>query len=458
MAATGARSFLNSHRTLEVKALLIIALPLIFAYLADVLMVVTAKMVVGRLGAIELAAAGVSTDLGYQLCIVLMGLFSVVGVLVSEAFGASRRQDALPHLLRGLVLSTLLGLAVSVIVLNMASVLWLSGQDERVIALSEPFAFTFAFAMLPIVLFGVLRSFVAAMMRTGFVLFITVFTVVLNYGLMQGLVHGDFGLPRLGIAGAGLAWTVSMWFKCLALAGYTWWLATREKLSAHGWTAWGIKQYWPLLWLGLPVAGIVALESSLFAATSLLSGILGPIELAAYQVVMGWIAVPFVISLGLAEAAMVRVAFWAGAGEAAAARRAGNLGMLIGVAIPLMLVAVPVLAPDLVLRLFLKASDPDYAALAALVPALLIIAAIFQVFDGLQAIASHALRGLKDALMPLAIAGTGYWLIGFGAAYALGFPMGLRAPGLWAGLAVGLIFTGALLAWRFEVLAKRGMR
>jgi MATE family multidrug resistance protein len=155
---------------------------------------------------------------------------------------------------------------------------------------------------------------------------------------------------------------------------------------------------------------------------------------------------------------MVRVAFWAGAGEAAAARRAGNLGMLIGVAIPLMLVAVPVLAPDLVLRLFLKASDPDYAALAALVPALLIIAAIFQVFDGLQAIASHALRGLKDALMPLAIAGTGYWLIGFGAAYALGFPMGLRAPGLWAGLAVGLIFTGALLAWRFEVLAKRGMR
>ena len=123
-----------------------------------------------------------------------------------------------------------------------------------------------------------------------------------------------------------------------------------------------------------------------------------------------------------------------------------------------MLVAIPVFVPDLVMRIFLKASDPDYAEIAALVSVLLVIAAIFQVFDGLQAIASHALRGLKDAVMPLVIAGIGYWIIGFGAAYVLGFPLGLRAPGLWAGLAIGLIFTGSLLAWRFEVLAKRGAR
>lgn len=449
---------MKPSRPQEVRALLIIALPLVFAYLADVLMVVTAKMVVGRLGAIELAAAGISTDLAYQLCIVLMGLFSVVGVLVSEALGAGRRQDALAHLLRGLVLSSVLGVAVTIIVFNLGTVLWLGGQDAKVMALAAPYYFNFAFAMLPIIWFGVLRSFAAAMMRTGFVMAITVITVVLNYGLMQGLVHGDFGLPRMGLAGAGLAWSISMWFKCLCLAAYTLWLVAREKLSAHGWTIMGVRQYLPLLWLGLPVAGIVMLESSLFAATSLLSGILGPIELASYQVVMGWIAVPFVISLGLAEAAMVRVAFWAGTGDAAAARQAGNLGMLIGVAIPLVLVAIPVFVPDLVMRIFLKASDPDYAEIAALVSVLLVIAAIFQVFDGLQAIASHALRGLKDAVMPLVIAGIGYWIIGFGAAYVLGFPLGLRAPGLWAGLAIGLIFTGSLLAWRFEVLAKRGAR
>ena len=124
----------------EAKALLVIALPLIFAYLADVLMVVTAKMVVGRLGALELAAAGISTDLSYQMCIVLMGFFSVVGVLVSEALGAAREADALPELIRGLILSGILGrhrrrlsCSTSVIVLNAA------GQDAEVIRMSAPY-------------------------------------------------------------------------------------------------------------------------------------------------------------------------------------------------------------------------------------------------------------------------------------------------------------------------------
>ena len=130
--------------------------------------------------------------------------------------------------------------------------------------------------------------------------------------------------------------------------------------------------------------------------------------------------------------------------------------MVVGVAIPLVLVTIPVFEPELVIRIFLKASDPDYATIAALSSVLLVVAAVFQVFDGLQAIASHALRGLKDAAMPLIIAGIGYWLIGFCAAYVMGFMLGWGAIGLWAGLAIGLIFTGSLLAWRFEVLAKRG--
>ncbi len=137
------------------------------------------------------------------MCIVLMGFFSVVGVLVSEALGAGRREEAVPHLLRGLILAGVLGLIVTVIVLNLGFVLRVAGQDEEVIRLSAPYYANFAFAMLPIVWFGVLRSFVAALMRTGFVMGITIFTVAMNYILMQGLVHGDFGLPRLGIAGAG---------------------------------------------------------------------------------------------------------------------------------------------------------------------------------------------------------------------------------------------------------------
>lgn len=229
----------------------------------------------------------------------------------------------------------------------------------------------------------------------------------------------------------------------------------RQRLPLHEGTIGGPRAYGPLVRLGLPVAGIVAMESGLFATTSLLSGIMGTVELAAYQMVMGWIAIPFVISLGISEAAMVRVAYFVGARDPAAARQAGNLGMLVGVAVPLLLVIIPVFAPGLVSRIFLDPADPNYAQIGGLVATLLLIAAVFQVFDGLQAIASHALRGLKDAAVPLVIAGIGYWLIGLGSGYVFGFRFGWGAPGLWGGVAIGLAFTGTLLAWRFELLAKR---
>ena len=442
-------------RLLEIKALIVIALPLIFAYLADVLMIITAKMVVGRLGAIDLAAAGVSTDLSYQMCIILMGFFSVVGVLVSEARGALNRERIVPELIRGMILSGLLGLVVTVIVLNLGHVLRALGQQQQVIELAGPYYTGFAFAMLPIVWFGVLRSFAAAMMKTGFVLAVTVVTVVLNYFLMQGLVHGSFGFARMGIAGAGFAWAVSMWFKFLCLALYTFFLIRKRRLPLHPGTIGGPRAYGPLVRLGLPVAGIVAMESGLFAVTSLLSGIMGTVELAAYQMVMGWIAIPFVISLGISEAAMVRVAYFVGARDPAAARQAGNLGLLVGVGVPLLLVVVPLFAPGLVSHIFLDPADPNFATITGLVATLLLIAAVFQVFDGMQAIASHALRGLKDAVVPMVIAGIGYWLIGLGSGYVFGFHFGWGAPGLWGGVALGLAFTGTLLAWRFEILAKR---
>ena len=446
---------MKPSRLLEVKALIVIALPLIFAYLADVLMIITAKMVVGRLGATELAAAGISTDLSYQMCIILMGFFSVVGVLVSEARGALNRERIVPELVRSMILAGLLGLIVTVVVLNLGSVMRALGQQSQVIELAGPYYTGFAFAMLPIVWFGVLRSFAAAMMKTGFVLAVTVVTVILNYILMQGLVHGSFGFAKMGIAGAGFAWAVSMWFKFLCLAVYTYIIVRRNRLPLHQGTIGGPRAYGPLVRLGLPVAGIVAMESGLFAATSLLSGVMGTVELASYQIVMGWIAIPFVISLGISEAAMVRVAYFVGARDPAAARQAGNLGMVVGVGVPLLLVVVPLLAPGLISRIFLDPSDPDYAKIGSLVAGLLLIAAVFQVFDGLQAIPSHALRGLKDAVVPLVIAGVGYWLIGLGSGYVFGFHFGWGALGLWGGVAIGLAFTGTLLAWRFERLAKR---
>ena len=242
-------------------ALLKIALPLIFAYLADVLMVVTTKIVIGKLGYVELAAAGVSADIGFQLAIIVKGLFSAVGVFAAEAYGAGRKDDALVALVRGLALAAVFGLALVVLTLNMGTILYFGGQDPRIIETAKPFYLAFAWSMIPSAFFGVLRSFVSALMRTGFVMFTTVSAVVLNYLLMQGLVHGSFGLPQMGLAGAGWAWSLSLWYMCASLGIYTAWLVRRENLSLHGkpWIT-GLHSLVPMLKLGLPVAGIVALE------------------------------------------------------------------------------------------------------------------------------------------------------------------------------------------------------
>jgi MATE family multidrug resistance protein len=143
------------------------------------------------------------------------------------------RERIVPELVRSMILAGLLGLIVTVVVLNLGSVMRALGQQSQVIELAGPYYTGFAFAMLPIVWFGVLRSFAAAMMKTGFVLAVTVVTVILNYILMQGLVHGSFGFAKMGIAGAGFAWAVSMWFKFLCLAVYTYIIVRRNRLPLH---------------------------------------------------------------------------------------------------------------------------------------------------------------------------------------------------------------------------------
>ena len=443
-------------RAAESALLLKIALPLIAAYLAEFAMLVTTKVVVGRLGYHELAAVGLAGGLSFEVLIVLMGLLSIVGVLVAQAEGAGRRRDAGHAVRQGLIVATALGLPATVLVWNLAPLLALTGQDPKVVELAAPYLHGLAGFVLPVLWFSVLRSFVAALARTGAVMVIAVVAVALNYVLTLGLVRGAFGLPELGVAGAGWATTLVSWIMLAALALYT---CRTPNLRGYGLFL-GRLRFDPaacaeIVRLGLPVAGLVLLEAGLFIAVSILSGVLGVESLAAYEVLMGWIGIPFVIALGLAEATMVRVAYGVGRDSLAAARQAGLLGMAMGVAVLGFLVVIPLGFPELIVRVFLEPGDPGFARVSALTAQLLVIAAIFQVFDGLQAIASRALRGIKDTVAPLWLAGFGYWVLGIGGGSLLTFPAGLGVVGLWWGLAIGLIVTASLLAWRFLRLTGR---
>lgn len=439
----------------ETKTLLQIAAPLIAAYAAEFAMVATTKAIVGGLGYVELAAVGLAGDLTSQIILVSASLFSVVGVLVAQAEGAGRKRDAGVAARQGLMLATLLGLPIMVLVWNLDSLLALTGQDPQVIELMRPFLAPLGFAVLPLLWFFVLRMFVAALARTRGVMAITLAAVGLNYVLCRGLVEGAYGLPELGVAGAGWAKTLVAVFMCVSLVVYAY--ATpifRGYGLFRGRLTFDAPVCGEILKLGLPVVAIVLLESGLFSAVSIFSGALGPVELATYQVMMAWISIAFVAAHGLAEAGMVRVAHHAGGFRVDGARRAGLITFGVGVAIGLALVAPPLLYPQAIVEIFLEPSDPGFEEVLALTSRLLILAAFFQIFDGLQVMASFALRGLRDVVAPLWLAAVGYWGFGVFGGWWLAFPGGLGADGLWWGMAAGLTVTGCLLTWRFVRLTR----
>ncbi len=437
----------------EARMLCIIAGPLIAAYLAEAAILLTTKSIVGKLGYKELASVGLAGDFGLEIAFVFIGVLSVVGVLVAQADGAGNKADAGNAARQGFIVSLLLGIPMTLLVANLDLILALTGQDPEVIALMGSYLVPFSLGMIPLLWFFILRTFVASLAKTGAVMVISIIAIGLNYILCKTLVEGLFGFPALGIAGAGWSMSLVSVFMFLALLAYTYMTPTFRGYGLfRGRLVFDPKTCKQIFYLGLPVAGIVILEAGLFAATSILSGVLGAIPLATYQVIIAWVGIAFMTAHGIAEAGMIRVAHGIGRGSMPAARQAGLLTFAMGIGLLLILTAIPLNFPEPLVKIFLEPNDPGFPAVLELTTRLLILAAFFQIFDGLQVMASLALRGLKDTLVPLYLATIGYWVFGVAGGWYLAFPLGLGVDGLWWGMAVGLTVTGSLLALRFLIL------
>ena len=443
----------------ESRKLLHIALPLTAAYLAEFAMFVTTKMVVGKLGYMELAAVGIAGNLSFEILIISMGLLSIVGVLCAQAEGAGRKHDAGLATRQGFIISLCLGIPAMWMIWNLDIVLRWTNQDPEVITLAQPFLTQLSGFVLPVLFFAVLRNFVSALAQPKAVMVITVGAVLVNYLLTVWFVHGGFGLPAMGLAGAGLAINIVSWLMFFCLL---WFVYRTPSLRGYGLFAdrWRFDPVicGEILRLGFPVAGLVLLEAGMFSAASILSGVIGAETLAAYEVVGAWAGIPFVVALGISEGTMVRVAHGVGRGDIATARKAGFLGMGMGIITLVVMMIVPLGFAATIIDIFISPADPGFAVVSLLATEFLLIVAVFQVFDGLQAVAARALRGVKDSTAPLWIAGFGYWVLGIGGGAWLAFGLGWQGAGIWWGLALGLIVTASLLTWRFHHLTGRMLK
>jgi len=437
----------------ELKATLGIALPLAGAQLSQVLMGFISAALMGRLGGDSFAAGGLGAALYFTIVLVFQGVLTAIGPLVAQALGAREEARVGGIVAHGILIAAVLAAIGVAALAELDAVLRAIGQAPALIAATRHYLDAAVWGLPAGLGFALLRNYLAALSRTWPVMAILVLCLALDAALTYALIFGHFGLPALGIAGAGYASAVTQWVMFGGLALY---IATRPALRHHGVVGALRRPDWAIvsaiLHLGWPIAGIIAVEIGVFTATALLAGLLGTASLAAHQIAIGIGSVTFMVPLAFSYAATVRVALAIGAGHVAAARRAGNVAFVCGVGFMAVMAIVLLVAPGSIVALYLDRADPANAPAIAIALRLLFIAALFQVFDGAQTIAAGALRGLKDTRVPLLVGAIGYWAIGFLGGWVLAFPLGLGAIGLWWGLALGLAAVAIPLVLRFRRL------
>ncbi len=438
----------------ELKAHIIIALPLAAAFLAQIGMALTDNAIVGRLGSVQLAAIGLTGNLLWEILIVAISIVSIVGVLVAQSFGAKQINKIAHHVHQGIWVAIALSIPGTLLCYNATHLLALTDQDPQVLLLGNQYLQAAAWSFLPALLFTVLRSYTASLSLALAVGVITVGALGLNALLTYGLVFGKLGFPALGIVGAGWATTSVNWAMLLAMIIYT---ACSKGLKHyrlyHGLFDLDLAECWQIIRLGSPIGGLALVESGLFMAVAIMMGTIGVHALAANQVVINAIATTFMISLAIGEAAGIRVAHGIGAGNRAESRQSGVVGLGLGVFLGSLAGLAFIFGSHLLTGIFLDLDEPANLQVITLCSSLFVIAAAFQLFDGLQAIAVRALRGMKDVFVPMWIGTLGYWVVGIGGGYTLAFVLGYGPQGLWWGLAIGLMLTGILLPARFLILS-----
>jgi multidrug resistance protein, MATE family len=438
----------------EFCATLALAGPLAAANLAQMAMGVTDMLMVGRLGAVPLAAAGLGAMLYFTGGVMLQGILSAVAPLAAHALGAGDRNAAGRIAGAGLVLALLLALPFVAAVTSVDRLLQALGYDGALATEIGGFLRAIAWGGPAFLGFAVLRSLLAALSHTRAVMAVLLICVAGNAALNWVLIFGHLGAPVLGIAGSGYASAINQWLilACLALCtrfmpGLAALRVLRSTLAAR-WV-----EMAKILCLGLPIGGLMAIEVGVFATASVLVGLLGAAALGAHQLVLNCASITFMVPLGLGQAATVRVAYELGAGRALAARRAGFVALTLGVGFMGATAVVLWTVPESIIAVYVDIANAANHELVQIAGRLLVIAALFQVFDGVQVIAAGALRGYKDTMMPMLLATFGYWGAGFAGGWLLGFPLGYGAVGLWWGLALGLAVVAILLSLRLYLLA-----
>ncbi|MFD1882885.1 MATE family efflux transporter [Paracoccus pacificus] len=429
---------------------LALALPLVGSHLARMALGVTDTVMVGWYGVEPLAALVLATS--YYFLLFMLGSGYGIGVMGVIATAIARKDETEAR--RATRMALWISILHSIIFLpamwfSEDILLWL-GQDPLIAALAQDYLRIGGLMLFPALCGLVLNSYIAALERARIVLWVTLAGLPLNILLNWLLIFGNWGFPQMGVAGSALASLTVQMAQLVLLLGYA------ERLSrARGFSL--LQRFWRpdwqafrrQFWLGLPVGLTLVAESGLFVASGVMMGWIGTQQLAAHGIAIQVTAIAFMIHLGIGNAATVRVGQAMGRRDQRGMEDATLTVLFLALLVVAVVVIIFLTMPAPLIAVYLDQTDPEAPMLIAIGSMLLGYAALFHMFDGLQAVALGLLRGVQDTRIPMYIAFFSYWAVGMPIAWVLAFPLGFGPPGLWLGLVASLVAASGLLLWRF---------
>ena len=435
-------SILHTFRA-ELRPTLRLALPLVLAEIGWMSMVIVDTMMVGRLpdSAQAIGAISISSSLFLVFAFFGEGLMIGLDTLVSQAFGAGRREDCHRSLLNGIYLSFAVAPFLALPVWFLPLYFERLGVAHDVAILATPYMRTLAAGLLPLLLYFAVRRTLQGMNMVRPIAFALVSANLVNILGNYALIFGKLGFPALGVTGSGIATAISRTYLALVLVVYLLWYDARHKTELLKTPVQpDLQRIRSLVALGLPAALQLTAEVSVFALVASLIARLGAVPLASHQIALNTVAFTYMVPLGISSAAAVRVGQAIGRRDPAGARDAGNTAIFLGASFMACMSVALLVFPRYVARIY--TADPSVIRTAVV---LLAAGAAFQLFDGIQTVATGALRGSGDTRTPMLCHFSAYWLIGLPFGAYLCFRRHWGAFGLWVGLSLALILIGVLL-------------
>jgi multidrug resistance protein, MATE family len=429
----------------------LLAFPVMLGHLGHVMVGVADSIMVGQLGSAQLAAVSLANGLFMVLLAFSIGFSSAITPLVALAEGEQDQPKAAQFFNHGFMLNAVLGIVFSLFFFIGAPLIKFLNQPEDVVALTIPYFQIISLSLIPFMFFQSSKQFAEGLSKTRQAMYIIVFSNLLNIFFNYLLIFGKAGLPALGLMGAGWATLGSRVFMAMLMNAYVFLnLIYRPYIYFFQLKHFYKNTFRRIVSIGLPTGFQYIFEVGAFSMAVVFMGWLGENEQAAHQIAINLASISYMLAAGIAAAATVRVGNQLGRRDKDTLRAAGFTSYLMSIA--LMAIAAIIFITG---RYFLARLYIDDEVVIELAAQLLVIAAFFQVSDGIQVIGLGALRGMADVKIPTIITLIAYWILGLPIGYLLAFKLGYGAHGIWIGLLTGLTVAAILLSARFNVVSKR---